>query len=147
MAFGRGADDREPEAGAGLAAGAAPEACEGPLRLLRYEPRAFVGDGQAGNPVLLLGADRDPAAFRPVELGVPDDVREQRRQRSSQLVRCVSEEATLVVAGPLEARQHLVQRRRERPDLVAGSGLREAAARIAGTLDVRRRLRQLSERP
>src|SRR6266536_1706449 len=82
MAFGRGADDREPEAGAGLAAGAAPEACEGPLRLLRYEPRAFVGDGQAGNPVLLLGADRDPAAFRPVELGVPDEVRERTLERS-----------------------------------------------------------------
>src|SRR4029453_1400038 len=81
MAFGCGADDCEPEAGAGLAAGAAPETCEGPLRLRRPQPGPLVGDGQAGHPCFLLGADRDPAACRPVELGVADEVGERTLER------------------------------------------------------------------
>src|SRR5512133_2771917 len=81
MALGCRADDRETQTRARLAAGAAPEACERLLRLLRREPGALVGDAQPGNPVLLFRADRDPAAFRAVELCVPDEVRNRPFER------------------------------------------------------------------
>src|SRR2546429_820314 len=81
MALGRRSDDREPEARAGLAARSAPEPCKRLLRLLRREPGALVGDGQAGNPVLLLRADRDRATFRAIELCVPDEVRKRPFER------------------------------------------------------------------
>ena len=83
MALGRGADDREPQARAGLAARAAPEASERLLGVLRREPRPFVGNRQPGNPVLLLHADRDQPAFWPVELRVPDEVRERAFERGA----------------------------------------------------------------
>jgi len=81
MALGRRPHDREPQARAGLAAGAAPEAGEGLLGLVWCEPGAFVGDGQPGNPVLLRSSDRDPPALWPVELGVPDEILERALER------------------------------------------------------------------
>ena len=44
---------------------AAPEALERPLRLVRLQPRALVGDRDPREPVVALDVDRDPAFGRP----------------------------------------------------------------------------------
>ncbi len=109
MALGRRADDREPQARAGLAAGAAPEACERLLRLLRRESSALVGDSQAGNPVLLFRADRDPAAVWPVELCVPDEIRERPFERGPIALDCDGLEGAGLDARPRSGAGELVE--------------------------------------
>src|SRR5215510_6493336 len=83
MALCRRADDRKPEARPRLAAVAAPEATECLLGVLGREPFALVGDGEPGEPVLLLGRDRDPAVLGSVELRVLDQIFERALQRRS----------------------------------------------------------------
>ncbi len=53
---------------------AAPEALERPLRLVRLEPRAFVGDGDPREAVVALDVDRDPAFGRAVAPAVLDEI-------------------------------------------------------------------------
>ena len=75
MALRGGADDREAEARAWLAVLAAPEAGERLLGILG--PRPFVRNAQPRDAVDGFGRKRDPASRRPIELGVPHEVRER----------------------------------------------------------------------
>jgi hypothetical protein len=80
VSLGRGADDREPEPRAGLLVPASPEAAESLVRIVKGGSGPFVGNAQAGNAVGLLGGKDDPAACRPVQLGVLNQVRERALQ-------------------------------------------------------------------
>ena len=88
---------------------------------------------------------RDDGGVHPVP-GEVRDVPPQGGQRGSQLVRGVGEEAALGVPRPLEAAEHRVQRGGECAHLVAGVRLRQAARRVAGSLDLRSRPCERAER-
>ena len=69
---------------------------------------------------------------------VPGDVRgvaAQRRQRRTQLVRCVGDEPALGLARPLERGEHGIERLRERPDLVSRAGRWQPVRGIARLAD------------
>ena len=76
-------DDRQPEAGARALGrvGAAPEALEQPLIVVRIGPRSLVADGQQRRPIGRPQADDHEPARRAVDEPVLDQVLEQPLQR------------------------------------------------------------------
>src|SRR5713226_3192846 len=62
---------------------AAPEAPEGPLRLVGLEPWAFVGHGQPRQPVAAFDGNRDPAVRRPVPAAVLEEIVDRASEGSS----------------------------------------------------------------
>ena len=92
----------------------------------RQRPLVGPGDqeqvvGEPREPLRLLGGRAERALellarARPAQREV--ELRAQQRERRPQLVARVGDEAALVLEGRVEAREHLVQRRREPRDLV-----------------------------
>ncbi len=112
-------------------------------RLLAGQDEQVVGE--AGKPLGILLQLRDELLGKAVPPQIRD-VAAQCGERRPQLVRGVREEAAFGFARPLEAGQHRVQRRPEPAHFVRRCGLRQTAPRVAGALDLRSGVGELSER-